>query len=262
MIDKKKNILGLFLIVLMVISAIGLSGCVEEKGNKIVVGTSADFPPFEMTDANNDIIGFDIELVTKILEDAGYTVEVQDIEFNSLISSLNANKIDVIAAALTINAERDAQIDFSNPYFAADQAVLIRADFGRVINSTDNLANLSIGAQLGTTGEAWITDTLIATGKTSEAYYHSYDLYTLAVTDLLNGNIDAVVIDQPVAKVFAGNENLMLVLNITTNEQYGFGVRTGDTTLQGVLNQGLESLIGTQYFTNLSKQYFEEYTIE
>jgi len=260
---NKKNLGSLFLIALMVISAVGLSGCVEEKAtSKVIVGTSADFPPFEMTDADNNIIGFDIELVTKILTDAGYTVEVQDIDFNSLIASLNSNKIDVIAAALTITPERDEQIDFSNPYFDADQSVLIRTDSGLVINSTADMANLTVGAQLGTTGEAWIDENLVTTGLISEADYHPYDLYTLAVTDLLNGNLDAVVIDQPVAKVFAGNENLMIVLNIVTNEQYGFGVRTGDTTLQGVLNQGLASLIGTEYFTNLSTTYFEEYTID
>ena len=99
------------LVAAVLITSIALSGCVEETENKIIIGTSADYPPFEYVEGG-EIVGFDIEMVTILLENLDYTVEVQDIGFDSLIPSLQSGKIDVIAAAMTITDERDQQIDF------------------------------------------------------------------------------------------------------------------------------------------------------
>ena len=253
-----------FLVLALVLMAIALSGCVEEDVNKIIVGTSADFPPFEYTDTDGTIIGFDIEMVTKILTDAGYTVEAQDIAFDSLIASLQADKIDVIAAAMTITDERDEQIDFSDPYYEADQSALIMTDSGVEINESDeiedfktSIANLTIGVQTGTTGASWVQENLVDTEMMDEDDFNQYETYTLAILDLENGNIDIIVLDKPVAQAFAEDEDIGVAYTIITEESYGLGVREGDTELLADINEGLADLIGSEDWTELVKKYFE-----
>jgi polar amino acid transport system substrate-binding protein len=256
--ENKKKIVSLVLVCAMVIGTVALSGCTQESENKIIVGTSADFPPFEYKDTNGNIIGFDIDLIKKILTDEGYTVEVQDIGFDSLIPSLQTDKIDVIAAAMTITDERKQQVDFSNPYYDANQSVLVKKGSGVNITSINDLANYTVGAQTGSTGWAWVNDTLVATGKLPSENFKSYDLYTDAVADLIIGpsRVGAIVIDSPVAKTFEKNGNVQIVLNITTNESYGFAVKKGNSELVSKINDGLAAVMQTTYWDNLVEQYF------
>lgn len=256
--ENKKKIVSMTLVCAMVIGAVALSGCTQETENKIIVGTSADFPPFEYKDTNGNIIGFDIDLIKKILTDEGYTVEVQDIGFDSLIPSLQTDKVDVIAAGMTITEIRKQQVDFSNPYYDANQTVLVKVNSGVNITSLDDLANYTIGAQTGTTGWAWINDTLVATGKLPSENFKSYDLYTDAVADLIIGpsRVGAVVIDSPVARAFERKGNVKIVLNITTNENYGFAVKKGNTELVSKINDGLTAVMQTAYWDDLVEQYF------
>ena len=242
----------------MVIGTVALSGCTQETENKIIVGTSADFKPFEYKAQNGTIIGFDIDLIKKILTDQGYTVEVQDIGFDSLIPALQTGKINVIAAAMTITDVRKQQVDFSNPYYNANQAVLVKVGADVNITNINDLANYSVGAQTGTTGWGWINDTLVATGKLDKSKFNSYELYTDAVSDLINGptRVGAIVIDSPVAKAFAKSGNVKIVLNITTNESYGFAVEKGNAELVNKINTGLTAIMATTYWEDLVEKYF------
>ncbi|MCU0849764.1 MAG: basic amino acid ABC transporter substrate-binding protein [Candidatus Thermoplasmatota archaeon] len=256
--EKKNKILSITLVLAMLIGTVALSGCTQEDENKIIIGTSADFPPFEFKAANQTIVGFDIDLIKKILTDQGYTVEVQDIGFDSLIPSLQTDKIDVIAAAMTITDERLLEVDFSNPYYDANQAVLVKVDSGVNITKIQDLKNYTIGAQTGTTGWAWVNDTLVATGNLSEDKFRSYELYTDAVADLIIGpsRVGAVVIDSPVAQAFAKSGDVRIVLNITTNENYGFAVKKGNTELLAKINTGLAGVKATAYWEDLIEKYF------
>jgi polar amino acid transport system substrate-binding protein len=257
---KNQKIFSIILVIAMMIGVIALSGCTQTPTNtkKIIVGTSADFPPFEYKAQNSTIIGFDIDLITRILTDQGYTVEVQDIGFDSLIPALQTGHIDVIAAAMTINDERKQQVDFSNPYYDANQAVLVKVGANVNITNTTNLANYIVGAQTGTTGWSWINDTLVATGLLNEANFKKYDLYTDAVADLIIGpsRVGAIVIDSPVAKAFAKSGNVKVVLNITTNESYGFAVLKGNTALVNKINAGLGNVTASTYWEQLIERYF------
>jgi polar amino acid transport system substrate-binding protein len=256
--QKKQKIYSIVLVIAMVIGTVALSGCTQEKGNKIIVGTSSDFKPFEYIAANGTIIGFDIDLITRVLEDQGYTVEVQDIGFDSLIPSLQTGKIDVIAAGMSINDERKTQVDFSDPYYDANQAVLVKVGSGVNITSIADLGNYIVGSQTGTTGWDWVNDTLVATNNLSEANFKSYDLYTDAVADLIIGpsRVGAIVIDSPVAKAFEAGGQVKIVLNITTNEEYGFAVKTGNTELANKINTGLAAVMGTAFWDQLISTYF------
>ena len=255
---NEKKIFSIILVLAMVIGTVALSGCTQETENKIIVGTSADFKPFEYKAQNGTIIGFDIDLIKKILTDQGYTVEVQDIGFDSLIPALQTGKIDVIAAAMTITDVRKQQVDFSNPYYNANQAVLVKVGADVNITNINDLANYSVGAQTGTTGWGWINDTLVATGKLDKSKFNSYELYTDAVSDLINGptRVGAIVIDSPVAKAFAKSGNVKIVLNITTNESYGFAVEKGNAELVNKINTGLTAVMATTYWEDLVEKYF------
>lgn len=256
--EKKNKIMSIALVLAMLIGTVALSGCTQEDENKIIIGTSADFPPFEYKAANQTIIGFDIDLIKKILTDQGYTVEVQDIGFDSLIPSLQTGKIDVIAAAMTITDERLLEVDFSDPYYDANQAVLVKVGSGVNITKIEDLKNYTVGAQTGTTGWGWVNDTLVATGNLSEDKFKSYELYTDAVADLVIGpsRVGAIVIDSPVAQVFAKSGDVRIVLNITTNENYGFAVEKGNTELLTKINTGLTAVKATVFWEDLIEKYF------
>jgi polar amino acid transport system substrate-binding protein len=252
---KEIKAISVVLIIAMVSIIVALSGCTEEKGNKIIVGTSADFPPFEYKEGDK-IVGFDVEMITDILTSQNYTVEVQDMAFDSLIAALQTNKIDVIVAGMSITEERLQEISFSDPYFEADQSVLIKSDSGIVINNESDLENLTVGVQTGTTGDDWVFETLVNTSKTPEEKYKQYETYDLAVLDLKAGRIQIIVLDKPVAQALSADGDLKIAYTIVTNENYGIGVRKGDTELLQKINTGLAELKASADWNTLVTKYF------
>ena len=254
----KKGMIVKILVATVLITSIALSGCVEETENKIIVGTSADYPPFEYVE-DGKIVGFDIELITSLLEELGYTVEVQDIGFDSLIPSLVNDKIDLIAAAMTITSDREEQIDFSDPYYNSDQSILIQTDSDLTIDEDEDLSNLIIGAQTGTTGELWVIDNLIniTNATMTDDKLKRYDTYTLAVLDLDNGNVNAIILDNPVAESFAKDEDRRVGYVIQTDEYFGFGVSEGNEELLNGLNEELEIFMESDDWAALLNKYFE-----
>jgi len=257
---NQKKMLSIVLVGALLTIAIVLSGCTtEEEENKIIVGTSADFPPFEYMEGGT-IVGFDVEMVTAVLESLNYTVEVQDIAFEGLIGSLQTDKIDVVAAAMSIDPERD--VDFTIPYFEADLSVLIMAGSNIILNDSnylEELANLTLGAQTGTTGAQWVVDNLINITNASmeEDQLKRYETYTEAVLDLENGNLDAVIIDKPVGEAFAEDEDMEIAYTIVSGEQYGLAVKKGNTELRDELNTALAAYMESEEWTTLVKKYFE-----
>ncbi len=252
-----KRIISIIMFVAMTLSVLAFSGCVEEEENKVIIGTSADFPPFEYLDDDGTIIGFDIDMTKAILEDLGYTVEVKDITFDSLIPSLQTGKIDIIAAAMTITDDREEQVDFTNPYYEADQSVLVINSSTIELDNIIDLQNYTVGSQTGTTGAAWVEEHLVDNGTMDEQNFSRYDTYTLAVLDLINENIDAVVLDKPVAEAFMENKDVKIIETIITGESYGLAVQTGDTTLLEELNDGLATLMDSEDWITLIETYFE-----
>ena len=224
---------------------IALAGCLDDDDDVIVPGTASGFPPFEFTD-NGELVGFDIDLAEAVIESAGYEVGGWvDIEFDSLIPSLTEGDIDLIAAAMTITDDRAQTIAFSDPYYESDQAVLVRSDGDFSPESVDDFEGRRIGAQSGTTGEGEV-EALIDDGTVDESDYRQYDNYTLAVQDLENENVDAIVIDIPVARNFADSRDVDIAFIIETGEEFGFGMRQDDDRLNDI-NDGLASVEGDDY---------------
>jgi len=241
--------------------ALSVAGCSGDSGGDsaqtITAGTAPSFPPFEMKE-DGELVGFDVDLLEAAVGQTDYEFDGwEEYEFDSLTPALVNENIDVIAAGMTINDDRDETIDFSDPYYSSDQAIVVRADGSFSPGSLSDLADRSIGAQKGTTGEEEVQSELVG-DEISESQYNAYDNYVLAVQDLQNGNVDAVVIDVPVADTFAANRPVEVAFVYETGEKFGFGVREGDEARQTALNEGLSTVREDGTYDELAGTWFGE----
>ena len=227
-----------------------------KKSGKLIVGTSADFPPFEFVNKEtNEIVGFDIDIAKAVADKLGVQLEIKDIKFGALIPALQNGEIDMIIAGMTITEERAKVVDFSEPYFEADQAVLVKAD-NEEIKSADDLAGKKIGVQSGTTGELWVDENLVKAGKVSEDNVKRYNKFIEAILALKKGDVDAVVIDKPVAEAYAKTEgDVKVAFIIKTGEHYGIAVRKGSNLLP-IVNEVLKELKDSGKLDQLLKKWF------
>ena len=217
-----------------------------------IVGTSADFPPFEYVE-KGQIVGFDIDLIKAIAKSQGFEVNFQDISFDSLIPGLNAGTIDIVASGMTITEEREKVVDFTKPYYSANQAVLVKEGSGK--NITVLFGDHKLAVQTGTTGDLWVEENLEKTGIL-KGKVTRFDTFVLAIQDLLNGNVDGVVLDTPVALRYAAENPVVMVAEIITGEEYGFAVAKGNKELLEKLNKGLEEVKASGKMDELLKKYF------
>ena len=218
-----------------------------------VVGTSADFPPFEYVEDGN-YVGFDLDLIRAIGEEQGFDVEIKDMSFDSLIAGLKTGNVDIVIAGMTITDKREKVVDFTNPYYTADQSVIVKEDSD--LNLTVLYGDHKIGVQKSTTGDLWVSDNLakkdILTGKVVR-----YDTFVLAVTDLINENLDAIVLDSPVADRFIDLNKKKKVGIIVTGEEYGIAVNEGNEELLNLLNEGIEKVKESGKMGELIDTYFK-----
>ncbi|MBQ9606986.1 MAG: transporter substrate-binding domain-containing protein [Lachnospiraceae bacterium] len=218
----------------------------------LTVGTNAEFPPFEYVGDNGQPDGFDIALIKAIGEELGVEVVIENMEFDSLVSSIGS-KTDVAIAGMTVTEERQQSVDFSEPYYNAVQHVLIPAD--STIATYDDLLGKTIGCQLGTTGDFIIEE---IEGATDQQYNKAVD----AVNDLVNGRLDAVIVDSNPAGVFAANfPDQIKDLN---GEDFGFGIEEyaialpkGDTALKEAIDVAITNMKEDGTFDKLVDEYME-----
>ena len=222
----------------------------------LIVGTNAEFPPFEYVGDDGEPDGFDIALIKAIGEKLGVEVEVQNMEFSSLVESIGS-KIDLAIAGMTVTEERKQSVDFSDSYYDAVQYVILPK--GSAIATYDDLKGKKLGCQLGTTG-MYLIDDIIAeeASTTSSPYNKAVD----AVNDLRNGKLDAVIIDKNPAEVFQGQ--FADEIDIVDGAQFGFEVEQyaiampkGDAALVDAVNQALADLKADGTFDELVKKYIE-----
>lgn len=222
----------------------------------LTAGTNAEFPPFEYVGDDGEADGFDIALIKAIGEKLGVDVQVDNMEFASLVSSIG-NKIDVAIAGMTITDERKEAVDFSEPYYEAVQYVLLPE--GSEIATAEDLKNKTIGVQLGTTGDFIASD---IEGTTVNTYNKGVD----AVNDLINGRVDCVIIDKNPALVFESKfqddgSKITAVDGAQFEfepEYYAIAVPKGDTALVDAINEAIEELKADGTFDELVKTYIEE----
>jgi len=218
------------------------------------VGTEASFPPFEYVE-NGQYVGFDIDLIREIGKLKGFNVEVIDISFDSLIPSLTTGNIDIIAAGMTITEDRQKVVDFTIPYYSGDQSILVRKDSD--FDITVLFGNHKIGVQTGTTGDLWVTEHLSDKNIIPKKNITRYDTFNFAVRDLVNKNIDAIVLDNPVAERFTKTDPVKIVGIIKTEESYGMAVKKGNKELLNLLNSGIQELQKNGKLDELIEKYFK-----
>ena len=227
-----------------------------------IVGCEVAWPPFEMVDEAGNYVGFDLDVMRAIAEVEGYKIEIVDVPWDTIIAGVLAGKYDIGASGFTITAERAESVDFSKPYYVSDQAVLIRTDSG--LNIVTALGDgRKVGAQRGTTGAGWINDNLIEKGV--KVNLKLYETYPLAVLDLINKNIDAVVQDEPASRASAAKEKERIEVAgiIVTGEEFGFLVQKGDPYgLLPKINEGMKKLKASGEWDRLMTKYFVEYFAE
>lgn len=218
------------------------------------VGTSPDFPPFEfINETTNEIVGIDIDLVKLVAQKIGYEVEIVPIDFDGLIPALQAGQIDIVASGMTITEDRSKVVDFSIPYWEANQAILIAKGSQFKPRSLEDLNGKVVGVQTGTTAEELVTKYINETSANIQV--KSYTSYILATQDLLNGRIDVVIVDEPVARALQRTYNVETTATIETGERYGFAVRKGNTELLSAINKALSEILSSQEWINIISKY-------
>ena len=209
---------------------------------KLTMSTNASFPPYEMVADDGSFEGIDVEVAGAIAEKLGLELQVDDMGFDAALQAAQTGKSDMVMAGVTITEERQAVMDFSNSYANGVQVVIVKE--GSPIQTVDDLANANmIGCQMGTTGYTFCSDTP-ENGGFGEDHVTPYDDGAAAVQALMNGQIDAVVIDnKPAQEYVAANPGLKILDGDFTNEDYAIGVAKGNTALLDAINGALKELI-------------------
>ncbi|MBD3233492.1 MAG: transporter substrate-binding domain-containing protein [candidate division Zixibacteria bacterium] len=215
------------------------------------VGTDATYPPFETKDIDSkNLIGFDIDLITKICSEMGIEPEFIVTPFDGIIPGLLEHKYDVIISAMTITPQRAQRVTFSNPYYWASQSIAVRADNWK-IKSKDDLTGKRIGVQLGTTGE-------IVAKRIDDAEVISFENIGAAFIDLANGKVDAVINDKPTTqKIIKTKGGIKIVGESLTSERYGIAVRPADKRLLNEINSILSTLEISGELRQLKDKWFK-----
>ena len=215
-----------------------------EEG-KLIMSTNAQFPPYEMVADGEGFNGtgfegIDVEIASAIADKLGLELHIDDMEFDSALLAVQNNTADVMLAGLSYSEERDEVVDFTDSYATGVQVVIVK-DGSDV--TMDNLGEKMIGTQRGTTGYIYASDTP-ENGGYGEDHVLAYDNGATAVQALMNGQIDAVIIDEAPAKEFvAANEGLTILPGNWVEEKYCAAVDEGNTALQNAINTALNELM-------------------
>ena len=215
-----------------------------EEG-KLIMSTNAQFPPYEMVADGEGFNGtgfegIDVEIASAIADKLGLELQIDDMEFDSALVAVQNDAADVVLAGLSYSEERDEVLDFTDSYATGVQVVIVKEGSDVTM---DNLGEKMIGTQRGTTGYIYASDTP-ENGGYGEDHVLAYDNGATAVQALMNGQIDAVIIDEAPAKEFvAANEGLTILPGNWVEEQYCAAVDEGNTALQNAINTALNELM-------------------
>ena len=201
----------------------------------LTMGTNAAFPPYEYKEGD-EVVGIDAEIAQALADKLGLKLEILDMDFSSLITAIQAGKIDISLAGMTVTDERKQNVDFTDSYATGVQVIIVKNDSD--IKSVDDLANDKImGVQEGTTGHLYCSDDY------GEDHVIAYTNGATAVQALLQDKVDCVVIDQQPAEEFVeANEGLKILDTEYVVEDYAAAVSKDNPGLTAALNQALQEL--------------------
>ena len=208
---------------------------------KLIMTTNAAFPPYEMTTDDGDYEGIDVEIAGAIADKLGLELVIDNKDFDAALLAVQGGEAaDMVMAGVTVTDERKAVMDFTDSYASGVQVVIVPEDSD--IASIDDMQGKMIGVQRGTTGDLYCSDT-VENGGFGEENVTPYDNGLTAVQALMNGQVDAVVIDNAPAQEFVeANPGLKILDTEYANEEYAIGVAKGNTQLLDAINGALAEL--------------------
>ncbi len=217
----------------------------------LTLATSADFPPYEFYEGN-EIVGIDAEVAQAIADKLGLQLQIEDMDFDSVIPAVQSGKADIGMAGLTVKDERKLSVDFSNSYATGIQVIIVPE--GSPIESAqdlyDNIGTYQIGVQLATTGDIYATEDFGPDNV--EEYTKGAD----AVLALTSGKIDCVIIDDQPAKAFVeANEGLEILPAEYISEDYAIATSKDNTALTEEVNKALQELIDDGTVKGIVEKY-------
>lgn len=225
-----KKIIALALVAMMAVCL--FAGC-GSNSNKLTMATNAEFPPFEYLDGEK-IVGADVEIAEAIAEKLGKELEITNIDFDAALTGAATGKYDMAVAGITANDERRQNMNFSVDYYTASQAIIVMAD--SAIAASADLEGKVVACQEGTTGEQFLLDN----GYTIQSFKTGAE----AITALVAGKVDAVVIDDAVAKALSAKQDGKTIVldEALTEEAYAIVTKLGNDELIAEINGALAEL--------------------
>lgn len=214
-----------------------------KKAGKIVVGTSADYPPYEFhkeVNKKDEIVGFDIEIAKAIAKDLGVTLEIKDMKFDGLLAALESGNVDFIISGMTPTPERQASVDFTKIYYTAVQTAVVRTEDKAKYKTIEDLKGKRVGAQKGATQEQIVTKQM--PGSEMKALGKISDL----MLDLKNKKTEALVVELPVATAYLSKNPDLSISDIklsTEDSGSAIAVKKGNAELVEAMNASLDKLI-------------------
>ena len=230
------------------------SGFTTVEAGKLHMSTNAAFPPYEMTTDAGGFEGIDVEVAQAIAEKLGLELVVDDMGFDAALTAVQTGQSDIAMAGITVNPVRQEVMDFSDSYATGVQVVIVKED--GPVQSLDDLESAEmIGCQKATTGYIYCSDTP-ENGGYGEEHVTAYETGAVAVMALVNGQVDAVVIDNEPAKAFvAQNPGLKILETEFAVEDYAIAVGKGNTGLLDAINTAMAELKAEGVFQDIVDKY-------
>lgn len=251
-----KNIKKFMAIGLAVVMSFAFAACGQDK---VVykVAMEPTFPPFDTTDSKTgELSGFDVDMMEAIAADQGFELEWVNMSFGGLITALESGNIDIIASGMNASPDRRKKVDFSETYYDSGLVVAVKAGNKTITSIEDLTPDMKVGGQIGTTGADKCNE-LQKAGKIKEAKI--YDGLDVAMMDLQNGAIDALINDLPVTKAYmtAKPGTVEIVGDVLNAESYGIAVKKGNTELLDKINTGMKNIKENGTFDKIYSKWFE-----
>jgi glutamine transport system substrate-binding protein len=256
---KKGTVFALILALFMALAGCGgksseqASGSGEENKKIVVVGTDASFAPFEYMD-KGEIVGFDVDFLKAVMEEAGIEYELKNIGWDPLFAAVQGKEVDMAISGITINDKRKQTYDFSVPYFESTHMIMVKE--GSPIKNALDLKGKVVGVQNGTTGQAAVEKLLGAENKNIKKFENT----VVAIMDLLNGGVEAVVTDNTVANEYVKNNPDKKIKTIEDpnnfeSEFYGLMFPKG-SDLKPKVDEAIKKVIESGKYAEIYKKWF------
>jgi polar amino acid transport system substrate-binding protein len=226
-----------------------------QQAGQLIVGTSADYQPFEYYSSNFELDGFDIQLIRTMAEEMGVEVVIKDFAFGGLLDALRLGQVDAVISALSITPDRQAIVDFTNAYYRGNDAALVRNDTGITVRSASDLLDRRIGVERGTTYQHWVQQNVVDAGFTAQENLIAFEGTADLVNAVRSNSVDVAIMGYLPAQQFDRRYPELTIGGSKFNSQlFGIAVRQGSTLLTP-LNEALLAVQASGDYAALVEDY-------